>query len=911
MRLLTLARLSASSAAIALLSVPGMAQDANGIGASEVQESPGNDTTAEEPESEIVVTGLRRSLQDAQDIKQNSRQIVDVIVAEDIGKLPDRTVSEALARVPGVTVERQVAEAGDVFVRGLRDPATTYNGRDIFTAEARSVAPQDFPAGGVAALEVYKSLTADQVEGNLAGLINVRSRRPFDFNGSEVAGAVNLTYADRAKDYDVNGNLLLSNRWDVGIGEFGFLINGSYTALEYLDSARFVSGDFFGINPDPAAPGTFRDNFGNNNASTVRVPVGVGLFQSPGRRVRPSANASMQMRVSPDVVFYVDALYQGFRREVSDRLLFVPIFGGGSTYTNVTLPEGGARFGQTISARGQANPDGFQGATREKTDTYQLAFGGAYDTDRLTLSFDLAATDSAFDLSIYSVDYAFTSAPPLDVVFDVPRGDGGVEFAFGNGFDSTNLANYVYRGFFDRQLDARGDDVQARIDGDFKDLTEWLPSIQFGARYVDRNGEFSDGSRYQPSPTGGPGAIPYGSLPLEFAVGRDGYRGDIQPVRQLNTPTYDSIRGAIVQLRTLAGFPQGTPPADPRVSYKANERSYTAYGQLNYLFDISDFELSGAVGLRAVRTEFELNGNVVDIGGAGLVPLTIGNEYTDYLPNASFRFRFNDRLQLRGAYTETRSRPAFGQLNPGLLIDPPGGSPIRTARGGNPNLQPIQSKNYDLSLEYYFARTGFAAVAAFRRDVTGFIVNFQTPVDIPGFGTVNVFGPANSGAGRLQGVEGQFRTFFDFAGLPEWAHGFGVEVNGTYIDNALDAPPEAGPDAARIQFPDVSKYSYNLVGFFEQGPITARVAYNYRSRYSQFFVTGTEGSFAGEFVDGVGRLDASIGLQLLENLTLAADVTNITGAPFRNFRQIEEGITYPRDVRYEERVYSIGLRFRL
>lgn len=118
---------------------------------------PQQDDAVEGEGEEIVVTGLRRSLESSQNIKRNSDQIVDVIVAEDIGKLPDRTVSEALARVPGVTVERQVGEAGDAFVRGLRDPATTYNGREIFTAEVRNVSPQEFPAGGVAALEVFKS----------------------------------------------------------------------------------------------------------------------------------------------------------------------------------------------------------------------------------------------------------------------------------------------------------------------------------------------------------------------------------------------------------------------------------------------------------------------------------------------------------------------------------------------------------------------------------------------------------------------------------------------------------------------------------------------------------------------------------------------------------------------------------
>lgn len=905
MRLKPVACFSASVAAFALLPPPAVAQDADDD-AADTQETPAETTDPTPPvdENTIIVSGLRQSLQTAQNIKRNSDQIVDVIVAEDIGKLPDRTVSEALTRVPGVSVERQVAEAGDVFIRGLRDPATTYNGREIFTAEARTVAPQDFPAGGVAALEVYKSTTAEQIEGNLAGLINVRSRRPFDFSGLEIAGALNGTYADLADDIAWNGNLLVSNRWETGAGDFGALINVSYTELEYLDTARFVSGDFFGINADPANPGTFRDNFGNVNETTVRVPVGVGLFQSPGLRKRPSVNAALQWRPNDELEFYVDGLYQGFRRQVSDRLLFVPLFGGGATYSDVELRDG-PRYPETISAVGQVRPDGFQAATREQTDTYQFALGGVWATDRARVSFDAARTDSEFDLSIYSVDYAFRSAPPVNVVFDTPRGDGGVQFDLG-GFDTTDLDNYIYRGFFDRQLIAQGDDVQLRTDSEIFDIADFIPSAEFGLRYSDRDGRFSDGSRYSPAEGLG---LPYGSLPLDFAVTPDGFRDGVQPVRRLILPTYESIRDSIAELRTIAGFPQGAPLADPRVSYEANEKTYTAYAQINYESD-GGVPIDGALGLRAVRTEFSLDG-FIDIAGQGLTPLRVENEYTDFLPNASIRVRFTDRLQLRAAYTQTRTRPSFGQLNPGFIIDPPGGSPIRTARGGNPDLLPIESDNYDLSLEYYFSRVGFAAVALFRRDVSGFIVPFRIEgFEVPDFGPVNLDGPVNAGEGRLQGVEAQFRTFFDFGFLPEWAHGFGTELNFTYIDNQLSPPPGSAEGTADIRFPDVSEYTYNIVGFYERGPLTARVAYNRRSDFAQGFATNSEGAIATEFVDGVSRLDASVSYNLSENLTLAADVSNILGDPFRNFRNIEPGVTFPRDVRYEERVYSVGIRFR-
>ena len=874
-----------------------------------VQTAAGQDQAANEGET-IVVTGLRRSLQSAQSIKRNSDQIVDVIVAEDIGKLPDRTVSEALARVPGITVERAVGEAGDVFLRGLRDPATTYNGRDIFTAEARNVAPQDFPAGSVAALEVFKSLTAEQIEGNLAGLINVRSRRPFDFSDREISGSLNATYADLAKDWAWNGNILLSDRFDTGIGEIGVLVNASYTELTYEDHIRFNSGDFFGINPDPLDPTIYRDNFGNNIPGvTVRVPVVVGLFQNAGKRWRPAGNFAMQWKASDNLQIYVDGLYQGFRREVSDRSLFVPLFGA-PAYTNVEPGEEGDDFTypDSLTATPCCVPDGFQAATKEKTNTYQFAVGGIWENDRVRIGLDLARTKSKFDLSIYSVDYRLTAQPTINVDFDTD-GDGGVEFEF-EGSDTGNLANYRYRGFFDRHLVAKGDDYQARFDVTLKDMTPWLTGIDLGVRFNDRDAAFSNAQRYSTLNEN----IPLSSLPLNFQnFGwnfRDGNQTDVD---QLVLPTYDSIRDAIDDLRDLAGFPSGRPEPGPFDQYEANEKGYTGYAQARYAFDVGSVMIDGVVGLRAIKTKSRLDGAIELFQPAGpsiVEPLTVRNSYVDYLPNVSVRARLTPQLQLRAAYTETRRRPDFAQLNPALRVNPPGGGgTIRTGFGGNPFLDPILSNNYDLSLEYYFSRTGFAALALFRRDVSNFIVDSVTEQNIPGVGPVDVSGPVNSDKGRLQGVEAQFRTFFDLEGLPDWAKGFGTELNVTYIDNRLDAPPNF-LDQADIEFPEVSKWSYNLVGFYERGPLTARLAYNYRSRYIQFY-NNDEGSTVGEFTKGVSRLDGSISYVLSDNLTLAADVSNILGKPFRNYRGTSDGAIFPRDVRYEERVYSVGIRARL
>ncbi len=204
-------------ASIAALAVPAVAQtgpapapDPNATAQQSPAEPPQNPDAPQTPstaapvdENAIVVTGLRRSLQSARNVKRNSVPIVDAVVAEDIGKLPDITVSDTAARIPGIQVERNGGEASRVLLRGLDRTyyTTTYNGREIFTAETRSVALQDFPAGAIAAVEAFKTSTANLVEPGLAGLINVRSRRPFDFKGFEVAGSVWGVYRNQSRDF--------------------------------------------------------------------------------------------------------------------------------------------------------------------------------------------------------------------------------------------------------------------------------------------------------------------------------------------------------------------------------------------------------------------------------------------------------------------------------------------------------------------------------------------------------------------------------------------------------------------------------------------------------------------------------------------------------------------------------------
>ncbi|HYW15230.1 MAG TPA: TonB-dependent receptor [Allosphingosinicella sp.] len=918
MRLKSLVLCSSSAAILAFVATPAMAQSdpaAAADPAAETQEAldeaaqdaPAEDAAAvEEAGEDIVVTGIRRSLQSAQNIRRNSDQIIDSVVAEDIGKLPDLNTAQTAARIPGVQVYRQGGEAQNVLVRGLPNFTTTYNGREIFTAETRVVALQDFPSSNVAALEVYKTSSANLVEPGLAGLINVRSRQPFDFTSGQIAGSIWALATRQGDDITPNFNLLGVKRYELANGgEFGVLLNVSRTDMTYLD-AEISNTDFLQ---------TFRQDgtvlaADPRLGTAARFPDIQRLFYRSGQRVRPSVNAAMQYRPNRNLEFYVEGLWQGFRNKIDDRLLAAELFNG-ARVSSLQFREGTnlVRSGTAVAPAGSLFS--FQGGTFNKTDTFQFAGGTRMTFDRLKVHIDVARTMSTFKGSSESVDRRWIKSPTINFDTDRP------EFTI-TGIDFTNPAEQFFDGLFEENQKSTGDDWQFRGDAEYGFDESFIKNIQLGVRYTTRDAERRYSNRFGRAPV----FTNASSLPLAFEV----FNGvNFGGTTEFSTPTYRSIRDNVEALRKLVGF--SVTPVPAALLYTADETNLAGYAQVN----VGNDAIDGTAGVRVSRVKTRVAGPVP----TGLPEIDEGSERTSILPNASVRARVNEMVQLRAAVSKTRTLVSFADLNPALQVDPattqPGGigtgSLPRFGRGGNPFLRPFTSWNFDAAAEFYFARTGFVSITGFHRKIDGFIQQATFDIDTGpapgGIGLLRITGPVNTGKGRITGFELQGQAFADFDWVPGWARGFGIQANLTYLDAKTEQPDGAGGLSLQPitdQLNGVSKWNYNLVGIYERNGLAARLTYNGRSQFratQQFRGGGAFGEFNDvytEWAHPADRLDLSLNYDINDAFTIFGDWTNITRKTFRqdftsgrNGQPLAEFIRYRR---YDESTLSLGIRFR-
>lgn len=853
----------------------------------------------------VSVTGVRASLISAQELKLNSAEFTDSIVAQDIGKLPDNTVAEALQRVPGIQVSRGAGEAGGVVIRGLPNIETTLNGYEVFTGTARGVALQDIPAEMLAGVDAYKSVGPDKIEGGVAGLIDVRLRRPFDFKGFTFAVNARGFYSDQSKENSYNLSALVSNRWKTSAGEFGALLDISNARQKFEDQVadNYVhfgaNGETFDLATDPSGVrGYYADNY--------------GLQLRPGLRTRPAASLMLQWKTNSGVEFYWDNLYTGYRNDFNvDFFIAIPSFGGfrdtvvlnPAGYGGYNVPEKydtlgtPARFVRSFVAH-NTNTIVSKQSFHNTTNTYQGAFGGKLDRDRLKLTSEVS----------YSFTTVHTRAVILDTIIVTPTlaityNDGEPATVNLSGIDYTNPANYHMSQYFDQWGRDHSVFYAAKTDAQIRLDNELVKSLQFGARFSDR-----DVNSHSANP--GSHGLPFATLESSIAgLATTNKSAPFVSSSQLNvrnwvTPDEGFILNNADTFRALGGQPLGLPSADPSRTFTDNEKSFAVYGLANYKADLGGMPLDGVIGIRFTDNHQTLGGyqrQIVSGSTTGPYVLTLADKSRwDALPMFNGRLKVKDDLLFRFSLTKTMTRPGFGSVNPAVSVTSPGPTIQGSGSGGNPDLAPIQSTNYDIALEYYPSKTNRMTVAGFYRTIDGYIQNFAAQETIGG-NSYSITRPRSSHNGYLQGMEAGFQQFLDF--LPDNFKGLGIQANYTYIKGET----ENAVTNVKNPLGQVSKNNYNIVLIYEKAALSSRLAYNWRDKYiDSFNQPGIQPTTV--WVQARGQLDFSASYDIGKNLSITVDATNLLKGKYHdNFGDLK---MFSRDVRNYDRTYGVGVRYK-
>jgi TonB-dependent receptor len=888
-------------------------QPAGAVGGDEVGNADNSlrDGSGDEASSpDIVVTGVRASLRSAQAIKRNASQVVDSIVAEDIGKLPDRNVAEALQRIPGIQIQRAYGEGRSVAIRGLTQVRTELNGRDIFTASGvNQLSLEDVPSELLAGIDVYKNPSSDLIEDQLSGVINFRTRKAFDFDGFKASASVSNDYYDLIQRSRPAASLLLSNRWDTGIGEIGVLANISYQKTAFRQDV-LTTQPFYMLDQSLRSDGTPNNPTDYATASQLgrlgqptTLAHGGGFNQYFGDRRRLGIDLSVQWRPSSTLEITGELFRNNYKFRYDD-YAFQAYTGDASITPLPGAPFSYGENGDFESGVFQNVPVGsFTSLETRRSITTDYSLNLKWTpTANLTVTADGQYVRSTTN---YSRLIMITNSVAPTLSYDVTGSRPSI--AIGPEGFVENPANYSNGGFLDNFVRSLGTDKSGRLDAEYRFDGGFLQSIKAGLRYSERRNSSRDtGYRY----TGLSGPVTdYSRTDLN-----DFFRGDAD--------IYDAVisfpRSLIVDYdATRAALGIGTTPAFlPSGRHNESQKNFAAYVAAFFKADDAPIPIDGNIGGRIVRTEQNAAGfyqqtpqvtlpNGTQTNGTPTFnPIAFDQSYTKFLPSVNVRAHLADNLQLRLAASVNLARPSFAQLNPSLSIVEPGRTQqneIHSASGGNPELRPMTSRNIDMSLEWYFSRTGSLTLAGFYKNIKNYIQTAVAtrPITFTSGQTYDfdVTSYLNAENARVKGVEVAYQQFFDF--LPGPLGGLGVQANFTYVDSSAPSPAVSGP-VTSVPLEKLSKYSYNLVGIYERGKLSARLAYNWRSK----FVDTTSGNGTGNLPlisKSFGQLDGSVSLNVTPRLTLTLEGRNLTNTQFNTYYGLP---SRPRDAMITDRRIS-------
>lgn len=792
----------------------------------------------------VTVTGRRAADRQAIDDKRYSDSQVDTIRADDVGRLPDQNVAEAVRRLPGVSVSNDQGEGRYLTIRGVSPDLlnVTLDGQTAAAPEpdGRQVKLDDIPSALIGAVTVIKTLTPDLDANAIAGQVNIETVSAFDRDG--FFGSAKAAYGY----YDMNGEN--PTEFDVSAGglfgperQFGIVV-----ALNHSD--RRIGSQQFAASED------WMDINGQD------VPEEFALRHYQPHRQRSGAVANLDWRPNDRSSMFLRLLHSVYKdSEIRQHFGF-------------DMPDDEADY-TSQSAAGGTFGDGGRGERRvrlrrEDTSTTSASLGGEFKFGE-------------YNDYILNVESTYSQARKRDPrrnewTFRTSSNLGG-SYDLGSSmyriqpdeaaYDPSNYNGYQVR-YGSRAADE--DLFQTRIDYQMPLATGTGSWLKFGAKYLDRdktNDENRDTWRMGGS----------GSLTLDQAL--DGYLGPVFSGDRYGPAADHHAADAYFDANTgHFNYRDEASLADSLAAdYHIEEQITAAYVMANMQF--GDFTVIPGVRGERTRTRFAAK-NITPSSTLDQDFDAFGNKsYTDWFPSINLRYDVGENLVLRAAATTAIGRPNYEDNAPYTNIEDRGGGAFRVTMG-NADLEPLKSTNLDVAVEYYVGNRGLLSAAAFYKDIDNPI--FWSRENVLGgefagivLADADVRQPINATDAKVSGVE--FNAQYELSFLPAPFDGLSVGTSLTFLDSeATGVPGRTDKVPLTTQSDRVGSAQLS----YEKGPISARIAYTYRSEMLDEVGDSPESDL---YTDTFRQWDARVAYRFGQAVTVFLEGSNLNDAAFRQY----------------------------
>ncbi|WP_313145827.1 TonB-dependent receptor [Stenotrophomonas sp.] len=868
----TFAASALASAVLLALAGPAAAQDAAAANPTELDA--------------VTVTGYRASVEKALDIKRSEKGMVDAVVAEDIANFPDLNLAESLQRIPGVTITRDAGEGRNISVRGLGpdftrvringlEALTTVGGSDQSggTNRSRGFDFNVFASDLFSQLIVRKTASADVEEGSLGATVDLRTARPFDYDGFTFAASGQGSFNDLSEKASPRAAALIADTW--ADGRFGGLLSVAYSERrvreEGSNTGRWYSASSNG-GFSPSSP------FTAGLADGVWHPYFPRYTLLEHDQKRLGVTASLQWKPTDNTEFALDALYSKIDTVRSEKYIEAISFAYSAQKQNMVLRDG--YIDPTSGALLYGLFDGAGVRSEQRRDEWNTAF------KQVSLSGEHRFSD-AFKVNLLAGHSSSKHANPVQTTLIM---------------DKANVSGYSY----DFRDSVTHPTFNYGIDP--TDTSGWtLAEVRLRPQYASNsfdNGALDFTWNFGPSFT-----LRGGLLAKDYEFDTSEYRRQsetVVPAFADGSYTVPAARVDIARLGGVAGSPDAWAVPDLAALsqllgiysgqgiYQLYERNATrrsveerdrgAWLMGEFGFDVGSVPVSGNVGVRRVKTTQSSTGySTVD----GAMVLThVSRDYTDTLPSLNLVAELAPDLMLRFGAAKVMARPGLSSLTPGTTLSLSSGH--RYVNGGNPNLDPIRARTLDLGVEWYFQEGGLLGLALFHKDIESFVQGTSTvmPFSASGLPASLLDGtgvspnedftftrPLNTPGGDLKGAEFNYVQSFSF--LPGRWSNLGLQLNYTWVDSQIQYLTSTGAASLKTDLTGLSKNSYNSTLFYEGEKLGARVSYTHRDGYYTQVPASVQGfSFHG--MDAVDTVDASISWKIDDHLEVSLEGINLT-----------------------------------